>query len=65
MNNNFPENLTVTAEDEKGVIMAIRHKEYEVSGLQFHPESIMTQKGMQMIQNWVADIQEKIKTPTQ
>jgi len=60
---NFPDELTITAEDENGVIMAIRHKEFEVSGLQFHPESIMTLKGKEMIQNWVADIREKIKTP--
>jgi anthranilate synthase component 2 len=54
--NNFPDELVITAEDEKGVIMAIRHKEYEVAGLQFHPESIMTVQGMQMIENWVSSI---------
>ena len=61
--NNLPNELMITAEDDNGVIMAIRHKKYEVSGLQFHPESIMTTGGMQMIQNWVLDIKEKIKTP--
>ncbi len=62
---NFPEELVVTAEDEKGVIMAIRHKAFEVSGLQFHPESIMTIQGLQMIQNWVLNIKDKIQTPAQ
>ena len=61
--NNFPEELVITAEDDKGVVMAIRHKEYEVAGLQFHPESIMTVQGMQMIENWVLNIKDKIQTP--
>ncbi len=56
----FPDCLEITAEDEQGVIMALRHKEYEVSGLQFHPESIMTEKGMKMIENWVAAIRQKL-----
>jgi len=60
----FPEELNITALDDQGVIMAIRHKEYEVSGLQFHPESIMTLKGMEMIQNWIDDIKSKINIPT-
>lgn len=60
----FPDSLYITAEDDLGVIMALRHKTYEVSGVQFHPESIMTEKGLDMIQNWVKDIQAKIKTPS-
>lgn len=47
-------NLTVTAVDENGEIMAIQHKEYEVYGVQFHPESIMTDEGKQMINNFLA-----------
>lgn len=45
--------LEILAEDENGVVMAIRHKEYDVYGLQFHPESIITDHGIQIIQNWL------------
>jgi anthranilate synthase component 2 len=49
--------LEVTAIDENGKVMAIRHKQYDVRGLQFHPESILTEHGKQMIKNWLeADI---------
>jgi anthranilate synthase component 2 len=44
----------ITAEDEKGEIMSIRHKEYDLVGLQFHPESILTPQGFEMIQNWLS-----------
>ncbi|HAA14593.1 MAG TPA: aminodeoxychorismate/anthranilate synthase component II [Cytophagales bacterium] len=47
--------LVVTARDENGEVMAIRHKEYDVRGVQFHPESILTEHGKQMIANWLAD----------
>ncbi|MDR0430445.1 MAG: aminodeoxychorismate/anthranilate synthase component II [Tannerellaceae bacterium] len=50
---NFPDCLEITAEDNKGQIMAIRHKEYHVRGIQFHPESILTPKGKMIIQNWI------------
>jgi anthranilate synthase component 2 len=49
----FPENLEVTMEDEHGNIMAIRHKKYDVKGLQFHPESILTPYGSNIITNWI------------
>ncbi|QHT68665.1 aminodeoxychorismate/anthranilate synthase component II [Rhodocytophaga rosea] len=45
--------LEITAIDENGKVMAIRHKQYDVRGLQFHPESILTEHGKQMIQNWL------------
>lgn len=45
--------LTVTAEDEFGEIMAISHKEYDVKGVQFHPESIMTEYGHELLRNWL------------
>lgn len=45
--------LEITASDEEGNVMAIRHKNFDVGGVQFHPESILTEYGMQMIQNWV------------
>lgn len=49
----FPESLLVTAEDEQGYIMAFRHKEYNVRGIQFHPESILTPVGKQIMANWL------------
>ena len=49
---NFPDELEVTAEDESGAIMALRHKHYNVRGVQFHPESIMTEHGRQMLANF-------------
>jgi anthranilate synthase component 2 len=51
--NNLPEALKVTAEDEFGNIMGIRHQLYDVQGLQFHPESILTPNGIKILQNWL------------
>lgn len=48
----FPEDLQITAEDETGAIMALRHKRFNVRGVQFHPESIMTEHGRQMLANF-------------
>ncbi len=45
--------LKVTAQNEDGLIMGLRHTEYDVRGLQFHPESIMTPEGPNMIKNWL------------
>jgi anthranilate synthase component 2 len=50
---NLPSDLIVTAEDEKGVMMALRHKSLDVRGVQFHPESILTEFGKEMIKNWL------------
>lgn len=47
------EDLTITATDKEGEPMALRHKQYDVAGLQFHPESILTPHGKQIIQNWI------------
>lgn len=49
----IPANLTVTAVNAEGMVMAISHNQYDVRGLQFHPESIMTTEGPKMIQNWL------------
>ena len=51
--NSIPDALTVTAVDEKGVVMAVQHKDNPVHGVQFHPESIMTPLGKKMIENFL------------
>lgn len=51
--NTIPEELTVTCVDENDQVMAIRHKTYQVYGVQFHPESVMTKHGKQMIINFL------------
>ena len=50
---NLPDCLQVTAIDEEGVIMAMRHEKYNVRGVQFHPESVMTPTGMTMLRNFI------------
>lgn len=45
-------NIVVTSCDDKGTIMSIRHKEYDVRGVQFHPESILTENGKRILENW-------------
>lgn len=49
----LPECLEVTSRSSKGIIMSLRHKEYDIKGLQFHPESIITKHGFQIIKNWI------------
>ena len=49
----FPSQLEVTVENDEGYIMALRHREYDVRGVQFHPESVLTEYGGRMILNWV------------
>ena len=52
----FPDELEITAETKDGLIMGIRHKKFPVSGVQFHPESILTIEGKKIIKNWLDDI---------
>ena len=49
----FPAELEVTALDNTGEIMALRHRKYDVRGVQFHPESVLTPLGGKIIQNWL------------
>ena len=51
----LPAELEITAEDENHQIMAIRHKKFKVRGVQFHPESVLTEHGLAMIKNWVEE----------
>ena len=49
----FPDCLMVTAVSDDGQIMALRHKQLDIRGLQFHPESVLTPMGAQMLSNWL------------
>lgn len=49
----LPDSLEVTAISDDGHIMALRHRTYDVRGIQFHPESILTPEGTQILQNWL------------
>jgi anthranilate synthase component 2 len=50
---NFPSTLEITAVDDNGYIMALQHKTYDVQGVQFHPESVLTPDGEKMLRNWL------------
>jgi anthranilate synthase component 2 len=49
----FPECLEITAESDEGQIMALRHRTYDIHGIQFHPESVLTPEGRTIIKNWM------------
>jgi len=49
----LPRELTVTAETSDGIIMGLRHRRYKIEGVQFHPESVLTQSGKQLLQNFL------------
>lgn len=50
---NFPKELEITARDDNNYIMGLQHKTFDVQGVQFHPESVLTPKGEQILQNWL------------
>jgi len=49
----LPEDLEATSFDENGQVMSLRHKTFDVRGVQFHPESVLTPNGKKMLENWV------------
>jgi anthranilate/para-aminobenzoate synthase component II len=49
-----PDVLEISAETADGIVMGLRHKRYPVEGIQFHPESILTEAGELIIKNWLA-----------
>jgi len=51
--NTLPDELLIIAEDDEGEVMAVKHRDYEVYGIQFHPESILTENGNKMIENFL------------
>ena len=49
----LPEVLEITSVDEEGQVMSLRHKEYDVRAVQYHPESILTPQGKKILENWI------------
>ena len=56
VDNPVPKELKVTSIDENGEIMSLKHKDYDVRGVQFHPESILTPDGKTILENWIKSI---------
>ena len=52
-NKNLPIDLIITSTDENGQIMSLKHSVYDIKGVQFHPESILTVHGKQILKNWI------------
>ncbi|MBM3655864.1 MAG: aminodeoxychorismate/anthranilate synthase component II [Actinobacteria bacterium] len=51
----LPDEIEITARSESGLVMAIRHKSLPIHGVQFHPESVLTEHGYQMLGNWLVE----------
>ena len=58
-NPNFPNDLTITATTESGVIMGVKHKTAPIEGVQFHPESVLTEGGHRLLANWLSTTSSK------
>ena len=58
-NPNFPNDLTITATTESGVIMGVKHKSAPIEGVQFHPESVLTEGGHRLLANWLETTGDK------
>ncbi len=56
---NFPNDLTITATTESGVIMGVKHKTAPIEGVQFHPESVLTEGGHKLLANWLSTTSNK------
>jgi len=56
---NFPNDLTITATTEPGVIMGVKHKTAPIEGVQFHPESVLTEGGHRLLANWLSTTSNK------
>jgi anthranilate synthase component 2 len=54
-NDNFPPNLIITSVDENKQIMSVKHSHFDVRGMQFHPESILTPFGKKILKNWLSN----------
>jgi len=50
---NFPDVLSITSENEEGIITSFKHKKYDLTGIQFHPESVLTDFGLDILKNWL------------
>ena len=51
----FSADLEITSVNENGFIMSVRHKKHDITAVQFHPESILTEYGLKLIENWLSD----------
>ncbi len=60
----IPESLEVTARSPDGVVMGIRHRELDVEGVQFHPESILTGAGHDLLRNWLRRVEQSASVTT-
>ena len=49
----MPDTLEVTAKSDEGLVMALKHKAYDIHGIQFHPESVLTPDGRKIIENFI------------
>ena len=58
-NPNFPNDLTITATTESGLIMGVKHKTAPIEGVQFHPESVLTEGGHRLLANWLETTGDK------